>query len=77
VSDDVVRVRYQVDLWVHVDPEMDEIVSVHVDDWSLQGPLDVSNWGARPVEQGVRERVLEVVAEEATWPMWIIGFDHN
>lgn len=75
--DDVVRVRYQVDLWVHVDPDENEIVSVHVDDSSLEGPFEVSRWGARPVEQRVRERVLGVVADDATWPIWIIGFDHN
>jgi len=77
MADDVVRVRYQVDLWVHVDPDLNEIVSVHIDDWSTEGPLEVSSWGARPIEQRIRERVLEVVADEAAWPAWIIGFDHN
>ena len=77
MTDDVVRVRYQLDLWVHVDPDEDEIVSVHVDDGSLEGPLEVSKWGPQRVEQRVRDRVIELVADDATWPIWIIGFDHN
>jgi len=70
-------VRYQVDLWVHVDPEDKEIVSVHVDDWSLEGPLDVSYWGSRPVPEPVQTMALGLVAEDATWPAWQIGFDRN
>jgi hypothetical protein len=77
LSDDVVRVRYQVDVWVHVDPENNEIVSVHVDDWSLRGPLEVARWDDRPVEDVVRQRAVELVRDDADWPIWVIGFEHN
>jgi len=77
VTDDVVRVLYHVDLWVHVDPDANEIVSVHVDDWSVRGPREVSKWTTQPVDEDVRERVLDLVADDASWPIWTIGFDHN
>jgi hypothetical protein len=52
MDEELVRVEFRVPVWVHVDVEHGEIVSVHVDDVSVEGPVDVTAYSGAPVEPG-------------------------
>lgn len=76
MDDQLVRVEFRVPVWVHVDVEHGEIVSVHVDDISVEGPVDVSGYSGAPVDPGVRRAAIELASDASTWPTWTTGFDH-
>lgn len=76
MDEELVRVEYRVPVWVHVDVEHGEIVSVHVDDVSVEGPVDVAAYSGLPVGQERRQAAIDLVEDDTTWPAWMIGFDH-
>ena len=73
----MVRVEFQVPVWVHVDVEHSEIVSVHVDDVPVEGPVEVSAYSGAPVEGETRQRAIDLTRDNGAWPAWVIGFDHT
>jgi hypothetical protein len=77
MSEQVIRVEYRVPVWVHVDLDAGEIVSVHVDDVGIEGPVDVVDFVGAPVPSAVLQRAAELVRDDTTWPAWMIGFDHT
>lgn len=72
-----VRVEFRVPVWVHVDVKHGEIVSVHVDDVSVEGPVDVSAYSGASVGGQTRRSAIELTRDKAAWPAWVIGFDHT
>jgi len=76
MDEQLVRVEFRVPVWVHVDVEHDEIVSVHVDDVSVEGPVDVTAHSGTSVDPGLRQAAIDLTSDETTWPHWMIGFEH-
>lgn len=76
MDEQLVRVEFRVPLWVHVDLERGEIVSVHVDDAALEGPVDFSSYAGAEVDDRVRQAAAELASDDTAWPHWTIGFDH-
>lgn len=67
-----VYVHYRVPLVAEVEVETGEVLSVHLDDEAIQGPLKVTaDDGDLPSE--VRRRALQI-AESAMWPGWEAGW---
>ncbi len=52
------------------------VVSVHVDDVSVEGPVDVTAYSGAPVDTEVRRAAIELTSDDTMWPAWTIGFDH-
>ena len=77
MDDELVRVEFRVPLWVHVDVANGEIDSVHVDDASVEGPIDVTAYSGAPVSEGTRRAANELSRDYEKWPQWAIGFDHT
>lgn len=71
------RVEFRVPVWVHVDVKHGEVVSVHVDDVSVEGPVDVSAYLGASVEGETRRSAIELTRDHGAWPAWAIGFDHT
>jgi hypothetical protein len=77
VEEELVRVEFRVPVWVHVDVANRQVVSVHVDDVSVEGPADVSAYSGAPVDEDLRQAAIALVSMDATWPAWTIGFEHG
>lgn len=76
MDEQLVRVEFRVPVWVHVDLEQREVVSVHVDDVSVEGPVGVSAYSGALVDEDVRHAAIALASSDATWPAWTIGFPH-
>lgn len=76
MDEELVRAEFRAPVWVHVDVEHGEIVSVHVDDLSLDGSVDVCAYSGSPVDQERRKAAIDDVNAHSMWPAWIISFDH-
>lgn len=67
-----VYVHYKVPLVAEVDAESGEVLSVHLDDEAVEGPLTVTADGGDPSAE-VRRRARQI-AESAVWPGWEAGW---
>lgn len=67
-----VHVHYKVPLVAEVEVETGEVLSVHLDDESIEGPLMATADGAEP-SPSERERAMRI-AESAMWPGWQSGW---
>lgn len=67
-----VYVHYKVPLVAEIEVETGEVISVHLDDEAIEGPLRATANGAdvSPTEQ---QRAMRV-AESALWPGWQAGW---
>lgn len=77
MDEELVRLEFRVPVWVHVDVEHGEIVSVHVDDVTVEGPVNVSKYSGASVEEETRQSAIELTRDNGAWPAWAIGFDHT
>jgi len=77
MDEELVRVEFRVPAWVHVDVANREIVSVHVDDLSIEGPVDVTSYSGGTIAEAARRLAIELTNDDGTWPAWTIGFDHS
>lgn len=61
--------RYQVDIWVEVDAEEEDIVNVVVDDLTMTRPVEVLDEGGAvaATEPGAR---AQRIADSRCWPSW-------
>lgn len=71
------RVEFRVPVWVHVDVEHGEIVSVHVDDTAVDGPVGFSTYWRGEPDSRSRRAAAELTSDDTAWPHWTIGFDHS
>ena len=63
--------RYQADIWVEVDTDEEDVVTVVVDDSTMAAPVDVVG-GDAAVAGEHRTRAQEI-AESRDWPSWDYG----
>lgn len=77
MDEQLVRVEFRVPVWVHVDLERGEVVSVHVDDAAVDGPVAFSTYAGGEVDAELRQVAEELAKSDQSWPHWIIGFDHT
>lgn len=77
MDEELIRVEFRVPVWVHVDVTNRQVVSVHVDDVSVEGPVDVSAYSGAPVDEDLRQAAIAPASSDATWPPWTIGFEHG
>lgn len=68
-----VHVHYQVPLVVEVEPETGEILSVHIVDEQIEGPLRVLDPNGEVLEPQVA-KLAAAVAESSSWPGWTAGW---
>lgn len=68
-----ILVHYRVPVVAEVEIETGEVLSVHIDDEHVEGPLRVTDdaWGA--IVEGVGQRAI-AIAESASWPGWTAGW---
>jgi len=68
-----ILVHYRVPVVAEVEIETGEVLSVHIDDEHVEGPLRVTDdaWGG--IEEGVGQRAI-AIAESASWPGWTAGW---
>lgn len=69
----VVYVTYRVPVEVELEIETGEIISVHIMDEKLEGPIGVFNYELLPIGGRLKQEVLKLV-EEAEWPGWTFGY---
>lgn len=67
-----VYVRYKVPLVAEVEVETGEVLSVHLDDEAIEGPLEVTIDGGE-LSGAIRQRALRI-AESSMWPGWEAGW---
>lgn len=67
-----VYVHYKVPLVAEVEVESGEVLSVHLDDEDIEGPLMVTA-DAGDLPSGVRRQALQI-AVSAGWPGWVAGW---
>lgn len=67
-----IYVHYKVPLVVEVEVESGEVLSVHLDDEAVEGPLGATADG-HELSASEREQALRV-AESALWPGWQAGW---
>lgn len=67
-----VYVHYKVPLVAEVEVESGEVLSVHLDDEAIEGPLMVTADGGGLASE-LRRRALQIV-ESAMWPGWESGW---
>lgn len=67
-----VYVHYKVPLVAEVEVETGEVISVHLDDEAIEGPLTVTADGS-DLPSEVRRQALQI-AESAMWPGWEAGW---
>lgn len=65
-------VHYKVPLVAEVEVETGEVLSVHLDDEAVEGPLGATADG-RELSESEREQAVRV-AESAQWPGWQAGW---
>ena len=64
--------RYQVDIWVEVDTEDEDVVNVVVDELTLATPADVVDRSG--VAAGTEHRTrAQRIADSRDWPSWDYG----
>jgi len=68
-----ILVHYRVPVVAEVEIETGEVLSVHIDDEHVDGPLRVTDDASGEVEAGVRQRAI-AIAESAAWPGWTAGW---
>lgn len=66
-----IYVHYKVPLVAEVEVETGEVLSVHLDDEAIEGPLGATADG-RELSATEQQRALRV-AESALWPGWQAG----
>lgn len=66
-------IHYRVPLVVEVEPATAEVLSVHIIDEAIEGPLAVMDDADRPVSTDRKSRAIEI-AEGQTWPGWTSGY---
>lgn len=67
-----VYVHYKVPLVAEVEVESGEVLSVHLDDEAIEGPLVVTA-GSGDLPSEVRRGALRI-AQSAMWPGWQAGW---
>lgn len=77
MDEQLVRVEFRVPVWVHVDLEQGEVVSVHVDDVAVEGPVAFSTYAGGEVDAARRKAAEELTRNNESWPAWTMGFDHT
>ncbi len=77
MDEELIRVEFRVPVWVHVDVANRQVVSVNVDDVSVEGPVDVSAYSGAPVDEDLRQAAIALASMDPTWPAWTIGFEHG
>ncbi len=77
MDEQLVRVEFRVPVWVHVDVERGEVVSVHVDDTAVEGPVGFSAYSGGAVDAPLRQAAVQLTSDDTSWPHWMIGFDHT
>jgi hypothetical protein len=77
MAEQLLRVEFRVPVWVHVDVERAEVVSVHVDDAAVEGPVAFSTYAGGEVDADLRQAAEELTKDDESWPDWLIGFNHT
>lgn len=67
-----IYVHYKVPLVAEVEVESGEVLSVHLDDEAIEGPLEVTAEGGE-LPGAIRQHAL-VIAESSMWPRWEAGW---
>jgi len=67
-----VSVHYKVPLVARIDVEGGEVLSVHIADESIEGPLTVTS-DAGTATEAERQRAIQI-AETTMWPGWTAGW---
>lgn len=67
-----VYVHYKVPLIARIEIETGEILSVHVDDEEIEGPLKTTSDAGEPTD-AERRRAIRI-AETSMWPGWRAGW---
>lgn len=67
-----VQVHYTVPLVAEIDLDSGEVLSVHLDDEAIEGPLRATADGAE-MPPSDRERAIRI-AENSLWPGWHAGW---
>lgn len=67
-----VHVHYKVPLIAEVEVETGEVLSVHLDDEAIEGPLKATADGAQ-MSSSEREGAMRI-AENSIWPGWQAGW---
>jgi len=68
----VIYVHYKVPLLAEVETETGEVLSVHLNDEAIEGPLEVTADGG-DLSGAIRQRALRI-AESSIWPGWEAGW---
>lgn len=66
-------VHYRVPLVVEIEPASEEILSVHIVDESIDGPLAVTDDAGRSVRPNEKSTAIEI-AQGQVWPGWMAGY---
>lgn len=64
--------RYQADIWVEVDMDAEDVLSVVVDDSTLASPVAVVDTSDATVAEERRTRA-QAIADACDWPSWDYG----
>lgn len=67
-----VYVEYRVPVLVEVDLDAGRVLSVHVDDESVEGPMGVIDVSPRTSSETEAATAIDL-AEKETWPAWEFG----
>lgn len=64
--------KYQADIWVEVDTDAKDVLSVVVDDRTMANPVAVVDRGDTKVAEERRTRA-QAIADACDWPSWDYG----
>ena len=68
-----ILVHYRVPVVAEVEIETGEVISVHIDDEQMDGPLRVTDGSENEVGAADRQRAIDI-AETKSWPGWTSGW---
>lgn len=66
-------VHYRIPLIAEVEPGTGEVISVHLADEQIEGPLAVTDWDGNEAKPKKRRKAIEI-AETQRWSGWIAGW---
>jgi hypothetical protein len=77
MDEELVRVEFRGPVWVHINVDRGEVVSVHVGDTAVEGSVGFSTYSGGAVDTAARRVAAELTVDDTSWPSWTIGFDHT
>lgn len=54
-----------------------DVISVHVDDTAIDGPVAFSTYAGGEVNADLQRIAADVTRDDTAWPAWTIGFGHT